>query len=105
MHPPSFNPNHVISDWPDCCLELGCPAYGKVTIVSLRMFGRDYGRLRVLDLVRRLRCQACRVAAAPVFLCASYHRRHLGRRAEPGLGARAGATAEGVAAQAPRMQS
>ena len=83
MHPPPFNPNHVIADWPDCHLELGCPTCGKVTIISLRMFGRDHGRILVLDLVSRLRCQAYRVAAAPVYLCASHHRRHLGGGPSP----------------------
>src|SRR3954463_3499560 len=24
MHPPPFNPNHRLSDWPDCVLELRC---------------------------------------------------------------------------------
>jgi predicted RNA-binding Zn-ribbon protein involved in translation (DUF1610 family) len=71
MHPPRFLPSHLIADWPDCHLELGCPQCGKVAIVALRMFCRDHGHARVLDLVDRLRCQGCGTKAAPVHLCAS----------------------------------
>jgi hypothetical protein len=71
MHPPPFHQADRIADWPDCHLELGCPQCGKVAIIALRMFCRDHGRSRVLDLVARLRCQGCGAKAAPVHLCAS----------------------------------
>ena len=78
MHPPPFNPGHVIADWPDCHLELGCPKCSRVTVISLRMFQQDYSRVRVIDLVSRLRCQECRLPAAPVYLCASHYRARTG---------------------------
>lgn len=74
MHPPPFRPTHTIADWPDCHLELHCPDCRKMTFAALRMFRLDYGGARVLDLVARLKCSACGVKPAPVFLVAGQTR-------------------------------
>ena len=33
-----------------------------------------HGDMLIMEAVKRMRCQKCRVNAAPVFLCASHHR-------------------------------
>jgi hypothetical protein len=75
MHPPDFNPNHRLSDWPACFLEATCPACGKVTIVPVRMLRGD-GDAPLLAIARRLRCSPCKVPA--VYLLAGRTRRFLG---------------------------
>ena len=78
MHPPPFRETDTAQDWPNCCLEARCSGCEKVTVVALRMFLRDYGRVRVLDLVGRLRCRECGLRPAPVYLCASQYRARTG---------------------------
>jgi hypothetical protein len=78
MHPPDFNPNHRLSDWPGCFIEVGCPQCGKVTIAAVKMLlagGRD---APVLEAVRRFRCSACQVPGAPIYLMAGHNRRFTG---------------------------
>jgi hypothetical protein len=41
-----------------------------VTIAALRMLLRSHGRVPLLDLAGRFRCQEYGAKAAPVFLCA-----------------------------------
>jgi hypothetical protein len=78
MHPPDFNPNHRLSDWPECFIEAGCPTCGKVTIAAVKMLlagGRD---APLLETVKRFKCSACKVTAAPVYLVAGRTRRFVG---------------------------
>jgi predicted RNA-binding Zn-ribbon protein involved in translation (DUF1610 family) len=77
MHPPDFNPNHRLSDWPDCFIEAGCPQCGKTTIVSVKML-RGGGDALLVGIAGRLRCAACGVKAAPVYLLAGRTRSFMG---------------------------
>src|SRR5437764_11690797 len=75
MHPPPFNPNHRLSDWPDCVRELRCRC-GRITTPAIRLLRERCGRdPSFAELLSRLRCQGC--GAPPpdcVWLCAGYHR-------------------------------
>ena len=70
MHPPPFRHQARLSDWPDCFLHLYCCRY---TTPSVRSFLDQLGNMRFAELIERLRCQQCRQAPAPVYLCASHH--------------------------------
>lgn len=76
MHPPPFDPSHTLADWPDCFIEARCSQCGRVTIGPLRNLGPPSAL--IMAVVGRLSCARCRVLAAPVYLCASYHRRRHG---------------------------
>jgi hypothetical protein len=76
--PAALHHAHTIADWPDCHLELHCPQCGKMTFTALRMFRLGYGGTRVLDLVAKLRCSACGVPAAPLYLVAGQTRSFTG---------------------------
>ncbi len=78
MHPPSFRVQQLLSDWPDCVLELRCPGCERMTQYPVRMLRGEHGDLSFEKLLPRLRCKDCRVKPAPVYLCASYHRVFLG---------------------------
>lgn len=82
--PPPFHPTHTLGDWPECYLEVRCPRCGKVTIGPVRSFGA--ASVPVLELASRLRCDRCRVAVAPIYLCASPHRSFLGGGGTGGRG-------------------
>jgi hypothetical protein len=68
MHPPAFRVSHHLSDWPECQLELNC-CRGQV-VIPIRMLLRDHGDLTFATTLARLRCQRCKGAPAPVYLCA-----------------------------------
>lgn len=75
MHPAGFRPDHWLSDWPDCYLELSChPCGGRVVIASVKLLAGGIGDRTFAEVLRRLRCERCGGKPAPVFLCASQHR-------------------------------
>jgi hypothetical protein len=78
MHPPEFHSSQLLSDWPDCFLEIHCGKCGKSQVSPIKLLLRERADMRLLDMVKRFRCQRCRVPASPVFLCASHHRRFMG---------------------------
>ena len=68
MHPPAYRPTHHLSDWPDCRLELHC-CRGQV-MLPVRLLLQEHGDPTFAELLRRLRCQRCKRAPCPVYLCA-----------------------------------
>jgi hypothetical protein len=75
MHPPAFRASHHLSDWSECRLELNC-CRGQV-IIPVRLLIRQHGDPTFATILARLRCQPCKGAPAPVFLCAG-GREHTG---------------------------
>jgi hypothetical protein len=73
-HPPPFNTNDRLSDWPLCMIEAGCPKCEKRTVMPISAMLRGKPDARIMDVARRLRCDRCGVHAAPVFLCEGFHR-------------------------------
>src|ERR1051326_4653958 len=73
MHPPPFRPDHHLSDWPDCRLELWC-CKGTVGYPDKLLIQRN-GDRTFAEVLNRLRCSACGGKPAPVYLCAG-HREH-----------------------------
>ena len=74
MHPPAFRIQQLLSDWPDCYLEMICPSCERKAIYPVSLMRQQHGDHSFEALLRRLRCKACRVTPAPVYLCASHHR-------------------------------
>ena len=74
MHPPVFRIQDLLSDWPDCFLDLQCPSCSKPAIYPVALLRSDHGDVAFERLLPRLRCKTCRVAPAPVYLCASHMR-------------------------------
>jgi hypothetical protein len=72
MHPPEFSPQHRLSDWPDCFLEVHCCK--GVVISPIPLLIKRSGDGPFADILRRLRCSACHRKPAPVYLLASRHR-------------------------------
>jgi hypothetical protein len=76
MHPPPFRPEHRLSDWPDCSLELHCCNCCKgVTVYPVRLLAKQHGNRTFGQLLSQLRCKDCGGKPAPVYLCAG-HRQH-----------------------------
>jgi hypothetical protein len=73
MHPPPFRLMHLLSDWPDCNLELHC-CRGQV-VYPVRLLLTSYAGLTFTQILARLRCKHCGGKPAPVYLCAG-HREH-----------------------------
>jgi hypothetical protein len=73
MHPPPFRPQHRLSDWPECQLELHCCR--GMTLYPVRLMIEQRGDVSFGELLPRLRCKKCRRPPAPVYLCAG-HREH-----------------------------
>ena len=70
MHPPPFRPAQLLSDWPDCQLELHCCA--GTTIYPVRLLAARHGDRTFADLLTRLRCKRCRRPPEQVWLCAGH---------------------------------
>ena len=75
MHPPPFRPDHRLSDWLDCSLEL-CRCKD-TTVYPVRLLVAQHGNRTFEQVLSRLRCQRCGKKPAPVYLCAG-SRRHSG---------------------------
>jgi hypothetical protein len=72
VHPPPFRPNHRLSDWPDCHLEMHCSGCnGRTVITPIKLLIAHHGNVQFADLLPKLRCSKCQNRPAPVFLCAS----------------------------------
>jgi hypothetical protein len=73
MHPPSWNQNHRLMDWPDCCLDLHC-ACGYAVVYACKLLATNHGNRTFADIVPRLRCQRCGNPPPAVYLVAGFHR-------------------------------
>lgn len=74
VHPPDFSVHHKLSDWPECRLDLRCPTSGRSVDLPVCMLLQRGDRL-FSEVIRRLRCQCCGRAPAPVYLVAGLMRR------------------------------
>ena len=74
MHPPPFSPDHLLSDWPECHLEIRCGC-GRSTHYPTKLLRRRSGNHPFRAILPKLRCEACRGCPSPVYLCAG-HRTH-----------------------------
>lgn len=75
MHPPQFLLSQLLSDWPDCILEMRCVrCNGRSMTCAVKGLMRWYGNCSFAVLLSRLKCKFCRRAPSPVYLCASPHR-------------------------------
>jgi len=43
MHPPPFHPDHRLSDWPDCCLEVRCRRSERVVVLPVHLLVEQRG--------------------------------------------------------------
>jgi hypothetical protein len=73
-HPPPFNANDRLSDWPLCLIEAACSECGRRTVIPISLLFRTQPDARIMDVARRLRCGTCGIHAAPVYLCEGFHR-------------------------------
>jgi hypothetical protein len=70
MHPLPFLAAQLLSDWPDCRLELHCCK--GVTVLPVRMIVDNSGDRPFAEVLSRLRCSRCGKPPAPVYLCAGH---------------------------------
>lgn len=73
MHPPPFSPEHRLSDWPDCTMEIRCKC-GRASMPAVRLLISRHGDQVIRVLRKRLRCEQCGSVAAQVWLVAGLHR-------------------------------
>lgn len=73
MHPPPFSLTHLLSDWPDCCLELRCRCSPRVVLLPVRLM-LEQGHRPFEQVVAALRCSACQGKPGPAYLVAGHHR-------------------------------
>jgi hypothetical protein len=72
MPPAPFRLEQLLSDWPQCRLEIRCPACGSIAIVPVTMMLRRRGDQSFAALLGRLSCKRCKGRPAPVYLCAGH---------------------------------
>ena len=77
MQIPPFLPEHRLSDWPDCSLEISCGC-GRTSCPPVGLLRARHGDVLFADLVKKLRCSACRGRPAPVYVVAGRHRNAVG---------------------------
>ncbi len=77
MHVPAFLPEHRLSDWSDCTLEITCVC-GRTTCPSVRLVRERHGDIRFSQLAAKLRCAGCGKKPAPVYVVAGHHRDAVG---------------------------
>ena len=75
--PLPFSPEHRLSHWLACSLEVRCPCSPRVALIPIRLLRGDVDR-RLKDVVSALRCRLCRGRPAPVYLVAGQHRQRCG---------------------------
>ena len=75
--PLPFSPEHRLSHWLACSLEVRCPCSPRVALIPIRLLRGD-GDRRLKDVVSALRCRLCRGRPAPVYLVAGQHRQQSG---------------------------
>lgn len=72
MHPPRFLQSHMLSDWPECFLEMRCRwCHQRSMTVAVKGLMRWYGNKTFAEVLSRLRCKFCRRTPASVCLLAS----------------------------------
>ena len=74
MHPPAFDLDHTLADWPACCLEVRCPCSPHMIQLAARTLTERHGNRRFRDILGALRCSKCRGKPGPVYLVAGFHR-------------------------------
>ena len=78
MHPPDFGLQQMLSDWPDCHLEVNCGCTGRMATIPVRLMLRERGDRPFGTIVAGLRCKACGGKPAPVYLVAGLTRQACG---------------------------
>ncbi len=76
MHPPPFNPDHLLSDWPDCRLEVRCPKCRHTAFIPIAIIRAQHGDRSFRRVLAALRCGQCEAVPAPVYLLAGETRVH-----------------------------
>ncbi len=72
MHPPRFLQSHLLSDWPECFLEMRCRwCHERRMAVAVKGLMRWHGNKTFAEVLARLRCKFCRRTPASVRLLAS----------------------------------
>ncbi len=65
----------MLSDWPDCVLEIRCHLCGgRSSQCAVKGLIHWYGDRTFAEILKRIRCKFCRRRPAPVYLCASHIR-------------------------------
>ena len=69
MHPPRFLQSHMLSDWPECFLEIRCRwCEQRSMTIAVKGLMRWYGNKTFAEILSRLRCKFCRRRPSAVFL-------------------------------------
>jgi ribosomal protein S27E len=75
MHPPSFYGSNLLTDWPNCFIEVHCgPCRNRTCVYPVKLLISRFGNQRILDVLTRFKCKDCGEPPAPIYLCASHHR-------------------------------
>ena len=75
MHPPQWNQNHRLLDWPDCTLDLACASCGCSSQPSCKLLAGRHGNRTFAEVLPRLKCAKCRRPPVEVYLVAGHHRK------------------------------
>lgn len=73
MHPP-LHPDHKLSDWPDCTIEVRCPCSERVAVFPVRLLINQRGDRTISAVVQSFRCTKCKGKPAPIYLVAGQTR-------------------------------
>ena len=73
-----FDREQLLSDWPDCTLEVRCPTCPHMTMWPVRLLRERHGDRSFKAILAAMRCKSCGGLPAPVYLVAGRHREFLG---------------------------
>ncbi len=74
MHPPAYHPDHRLSDWPECSLEVHRPCSERVALLPIRHLIEQRGDRTISAVLASLRCSSCNGMPGPVHLVAGQSR-------------------------------
>ena len=75
MHPPTWNQNHRLLDWPGCSLDLACAVCGSSTMYPCRLLAQRHGDHTFAAVLPRLKCKKCKKHPQEIYLVAGHHRK------------------------------
>lgn len=73
-HPPHWNQNDRLLEWPECILDLSCASCRSSCGYPCKLLAQRHGNRTFVDVVPRLRCKQCGKPPHEVYLVAGHHR-------------------------------
>jgi hypothetical protein len=73
MHPPPFDPNHRLLDWPKCKIEFHCSC-GMIAFYPTALLAHRHGNRTFRQILKRAKCSRYQSRPVAAWLCAGEKR-------------------------------